>query len=123
MIRRIPSLATADFAVEVTVPGLYRQREAQVVLVSLTRSHTHRAVAYGENPQLLTLALTRARSKLILVGDPGTLARRSQWEGPLEHLDHLDAARERELVAHLVGYLDGRGPQAHAFHLRQGSGS
>jgi len=91
------------------------------MLVSLTRSHTHRAVTFGDSPQTLALALTRARDRLLLFGDPGTLVRRSQWLGRLDHLDEAAAARERELIAQLVRYLQGHGPHPRAFHLREGS--
>jgi hypothetical protein len=123
MIRQAPSLAKAGMEVEVAVPGAFRQREAGLVLVSLTRSHTHRAVAFGEGPRSLALALTRACDKLVIFGDPGTLVRRSLWHGPLDHLDETAAAWERELVAGLVRYLEGHGSHPRAFHLRKGSGS
>jgi len=86
----------------------FRQREADVILLSLTRSHTHRPVAYGDSPRTLMLALTRARSRLIILGDPGTLMRRSQWEGPLEHLNEEAARQEQSLIARLVQQLQGR---------------
>jgi hypothetical protein len=123
LLRQSAVPSSLPVPVEVTVPALYQQREADVVLLSLTRSHTHRAVAFGEGPRMLALALTRARTRLLVFGDPGTLARRSQWEGPLEHLDDADAARERDLVAHLVRYLDGHGHDPRAFHFCQGNGS
>jgi hypothetical protein len=123
MIRQAPSLAHAGLEVEVTVPGAFRQQEASLVLLSLTRSHTHRAVAFGEGPRALVLALTRGCEKLVVFGDPGTLIRRSHWHGPLDHLDETAAARERELIAGLVRYLEGKGPHPRAFHLRKGSGS
>src|SRR5262249_7587931 len=87
LMRQDPILAAVDHAIEVGVPMAFRHREADVVLLSLTRSHTHRAVAFGDGPQTLALAMTRARSKLIVFGDLGTLLRRSEWQGPLEHLD------------------------------------
>jgi superfamily I DNA and/or RNA helicase len=123
MVRQTSGLATPPFALEIDVPRAFRQREADLVLLSLTRSHTHRAVAFGEGPQLLALALTRARHKLILVGDPGTLIRRGQWDGPLEHLDEAAAARERALIDPLVHYLLGQGSHPGAFHLRPGNGT
>ena len=76
----------------------------------------------GDGPGQLALALTRARRKLVLLGDPGTLVRRGQWEGTVDHLDASASARERELVGRLVGYLEGTGPHAGAFLLREGSG-
>jgi hypothetical protein len=112
LIRRLlheePALAAHGHEIEVGIPADFRQREAEVVFVSLTRSHTHRAVPFGEGPQMLALALTRARSQLVLFGDLGTLVRRSQWEGPLEHLDEEAAARERQLISRLVHGLQTR---------------
>jgi superfamily I DNA and/or RNA helicase len=88
-----------------------------VVLVSLTRSHSHRAVAYGECPAALELAMTRARRLLVLVGDPGNLARRSQWRGVLDHLDEQAGNREAWLFGQLLRYLQGRGNCQSAFRL------
>lgn len=95
----------SDVEIEVDVASSFRQREADIVLLSLTRSHSHRPVAFGENPYSLALALTRARSKLLLFGDPGTLMRRSQWQGPLEHLNEAAADQERDLIVRLVRHL------------------
>jgi hypothetical protein len=120
LIRQAPALAALDL--EVDVPAALRQRECAVVLLSLTRSHSHRAVAYGEDPETLALALTRARDRLILVGDPGTLARRSHWEGALDHLNEAAAGREREILGQLVRYLQGHGRHPHVFRWREGSG-
>jgi hypothetical protein len=107
--------------VEVSVASAFRQREADVVILSLTRSHTHRAVPYGDGPRLFVSALTRARHRLILIGDAGTLLRRSQWEGPLDHLDEPSATRERELITHLITYLQGQASPMHPVPLHSRS--
>jgi hypothetical protein len=120
---RVPALAGAPVNVVIDVPEALREREFTSVLVSLTRSHAHRPLTYGEGLATLTLALTRARERLILAGDPGSLVRRSQWSGPLEHLDEAAAAREREFVTRLVQYLEGRGAHPAAFRLREGTGA
>ena len=116
-----PALAASGIAVEFGLPEDFREREALVVFVSLTRSHAHRAVVFGGGPQDLALALTRAERKLVLFGDPGTLARRGQWDGPVDHLDVAAAAHERQLIAHLVHYLHGQGPHQHVFHTCEGN--
>jgi hypothetical protein len=121
LVRQSPALAAAGLPLVVDVPEAFRQREALVVLVSLTRSHTHRAVNFGDGPHELLLALTRARGRLILFGDPGTLARRCQWDGALEHLDEVASLREREVLEHLVRYLHGQGRHPAAFQLRESS--
>jgi hypothetical protein len=122
LIRQTPALLECPFSVEVGSPSAFQHRECLLALISLTRSHTHRAVSYGDHPHVLTQALTRAASGLILFGDPGTLARRSQWRGPLDHLDESAAQREGGMAAQLVHYLQGHGPHPAAFHLREGSG-
>lgn len=123
LLQETPELATCAGQIEVGAPAQWRQREAATVLVSLTRSHTHRAVAFGDGPRALATAFTRARHRLLVFGDPGTLLRRCAWEGPLEHLDQATAGREQRLLAGLVRYLQGSGTHAAAFQLRQGSGS
>jgi hypothetical protein len=123
LIQRESVLAGLDHEVQVGVPATFRHGEAAVVLLSLTRSHTHRAVTFGEGPQMLAVAMTRARSRLIVFGDPGTLVRRSQWEGPLDHLDEIAAARERQLITRLVHCLQSCASGLPTARLRQGSGA
>jgi hypothetical protein len=123
LIRQSPPLQQAFFEMDIDVPGAFRERECSVVMVSLTRSHSHRPITFGDKPEMLALALTRARSQLILVGDAGSLARRSQWDGPLDHLNEDAAARERDCIIHLVDYLQGQGPHPHTFRLREGVGT
>jgi hypothetical protein len=120
LIQRSPSLMASSLAISVGEPSSFREREFAVVLVGMTRSHSNRAVPYGEGPSMLTLALTRARAKLILFGDAGTLTRRSHWDGPVDHLDTAAAALERQFAGRLVRYLQGQGAHPRAFHVREG---
>jgi hypothetical protein len=122
LIRQTPALAASPFSFEVGPPSAFGQRECLLALVSLTRSHSHRAVSYGEHPHVLAQILTRAACGLILFGDAGTLARRSQWQGALDHLDEKAAQGERGLVAQLVRYLQGHGRHPAIFHIQEGSG-
>jgi hypothetical protein len=119
LVRRSAALAALDISID--VPAAFRERECDVVVLSLTRSHSHRAVTFGEGPQALTLALTRARQRLIVFGDPGTLARRSQWEGAVDHLDEAAAARERALITRLLRYLPGDSSHPRVAHLHESS--
>lgn len=121
LMKQSPTLSASAFMPAVDVPGAFRQREFATVLLSLTRSHLHRAVSFGDGPAQLGLALTRARSKLVLFGDPGTLARRCQWSGAVDHLDEATAGRERDILAQLLRYLEGQGPHQRAFLLHSGN--
>jgi hypothetical protein len=123
LIRRASLPAADGPVVEVHLPHAFRHRECQASVISLTRSHGHRTVALAESPDLLTLALTRARTRVVLVGDVGTLARRGQWQGALDHLDEHAAAREGRLVGRLLSYLHGQGRHSQAFRLCEGDGT
>jgi hypothetical protein len=109
LLRRLTArsalLQSRPFRLEITVPGQVRHREADVLVISLTRSHSHRCVPLGEDIGDLPLALTRARQRLLVFGDLGTLIRRAHWQGPLDHLSaaeaHLEAHRVGRLVRHL----------------------
>ncbi len=113
------TLAAAAVAVEIGMPDAFRQRECFAALISLTRSHSHRAVPFGGDPSLLATALTRAASRLILFGDAGTLARRCQWNGSVEHLDEASGERERGRIGRLVAYLHGDGPHPSTFGVAE----
>jgi hypothetical protein len=120
LAKQSPVLSSGALDVEIGLPATFREREYPLVILSLTRSHPHRAVTFGESPLTLALALTRARAQLLIFGDPGALAQRRQWAGHLDHLDDSAAAFEHEVVSRLVDYLQGRGRHPRAFHLREG---
>jgi hypothetical protein len=122
LMRRSNLPREAAAAIEVGLPDAFRQRECQAALVSLTRSHSHRAVPFGAHPDQVCTALTRARSRLIIFGDHGTLARRAQWQGALDHLDDQAGTREGRVIAALVRYVQGEGRHAGAFRLAAGDG-
>jgi len=63
---------------EVATLEEFRQRECWLAVVSLTRSDPQRVVSYGETGDELAIALSRARERLVVVGDAATLARRVQ---------------------------------------------
>jgi hypothetical protein len=106
MIQRSAVLAGSPLTIEVGLPGAFHQREALVVLVSLTRSHSSRAVPFSDTPQSLLAALTRCADRLVLFGDPGTMVRRSQWHGGLDHLDEIVGPLEQALVGQLLSQLN-----------------
>jgi hypothetical protein len=87
--------------IEVTTAGRFRQRECLLALVSLVRSHAARAVPLADRPDDLGLMLTRAAQRVVLFGDPGTLARRAGWFGALDHQDEHDGPREQALARQL----------------------
>lgn len=113
LVARSPILRQHTNALEIGVPGAFQEREVPTVLVSLTRSHSHRAVSFGEHDSDLVLALTRARKRLLVFGDPGTLVKRSHWQGPLDHLDGAAAALEARRLTALLRWVGNSFPKSH----------
>lgn len=97
LVQQSPALTSFLHAIEVGVPDDFLEREAATVLISLTRSQKNRATPYGSGAPGIITAITRARLRLCVFGDPGTLARRLQWDGALDHLD-VEAARQEGIV-------------------------
>jgi hypothetical protein len=121
LLQHSPQMAAHAGTIPIGPPGAFRHREADIVLVSLTRSHSHRAVAYGEGPAALVQAWTRARQRLMLFGDPGNLVRRSQWQGVLDHLDEMAASHEGQVLGRLVHFLQADGRHSLAFRWCEGN--
>jgi len=107
MVAQSDVLRAHSASIEIGMPNAFQGRERNTVLVSLTRSHGHRAVPYGDRETDLTTALTRARNRLILFGDVGALVKRSHWQGPLDHLDAAAANLEARRISGLVRWLSG----------------
>jgi AAA domain len=113
-------LRASSFMPEVALPSRLHQRECDVVFLSLTRSHSYRCVAFGEDAKELPLALTRGRSRLFVFGDPGSLCKRTSWHGPLDQLDAPSAHQELVRLARLVAYLQKHAPTAPTNGARNG---
>lgn len=105
LVEQSEILRSRRFPLEVALPSRLHQRECDVVFLSLTRSHAHRCVAFGEDARELPLALTRARQRLFVFGDPGALSKRASWHGPLEQLDAQSAQQEWLRCSRLLRYL------------------
>jgi hypothetical protein len=94
----------------VALPDQLAQMECDTLLLSLTRSHVSRAVTYGESPSSVVQLFTRPRTRLVVFCDPGTLARRAQWEGAVDHLDEIAGERERCWINALLRFSPLRTP-------------
>jgi hypothetical protein len=108
LLARSPRLAHVPVLEATDAAG----HECDLLAVSLTRSHVARAVPFGDGSHLLAGLLGRVRKRVLFAGDPGTLARRLQWEGPVDHLDAAAAARERAWVAALADCPRVTGPRS-----------
>lgn len=75
-----------------TVDG-FQGREKEAVVVSLTRANEGGEVGFLADVRRMNVALTRARKKLVVVGDGATVARHPFYEAFLRHAQEAGAWR------------------------------
>jgi len=119
LIRRLlaKSTALAGRDIAVGLPGQFTHGQCQVALLSLTRSNVQKSGIFVAEFADLIVALSRARERLILVGDPDTLLRWSQGQEPTES---ADPGPSKQWLRRLASYLRGQGSHQAAFHLCDG---
>ncbi|WP_237758164.1 AAA domain-containing protein, partial [Anaeromyxobacter sp. PSR-1] len=75
-----------------TVDG-FQGREKEAVVVSLVRSNEAGEVGFLADVRRMNVALTRARAKLVVVGDGSTVSRHPFYRSFLEHAERAGAWR------------------------------
>ncbi|WP_445664581.1 IGHMBP2 family helicase [Fodinibius sp. AD559] len=73
----------------------FQGREKEVVIISLTRSNKNRRIGFLEDVRRLNVSLTRAKRKLIVVGDSSTIASHEIYA------NFIDYVRDRGKVIEL----------------------
>ncbi len=71
----------------------FQGREKEAVVVSLVRSNDSGEVGFLADVRRMNVAITRARSKLVVVGDGATVARHPFYEAFLRHAQEAGAWR------------------------------
>lgn len=80
-----------DQAVEVDTVDGFQGREKDAVVISLVRSNPKGELGFLTDTRRMNVALTRARRKLIVVGDSSTLANHEYYLRMLEYFELEDA--------------------------------
>jgi superfamily I DNA and/or RNA helicase len=75
-----------------TVDG-FQGREKEAVVVSLVRSNPQGELGFVADIRRINVALTRARKKLIVVGDSATIARHPFHGGFVRYAESIGAWR------------------------------
>ncbi len=77
--------------VEVDSVDGFQGREKEAVVISLVRSNPEGDIGFLSDVRRTNVALTRARRKLILIGDSATLANHSFYKRLLDYIDRIGA--------------------------------
>lgn len=82
-----------DAGLEVDTVDGFQGREKEAVVVSLVRSNDVGEVGFLADVRRMNVALTRARKKLVVVGDGATVSRHPFYEAFLRHAEREGAWR------------------------------
>ncbi len=78
-------------AIEIDTVDGFQGREKEAVVISLVRSNTTGEVGFLSDTRRTNVALTRARRKLIVIGDSSTLANHEFYRRMLDHFEREGA--------------------------------
>jgi superfamily I DNA and/or RNA helicase len=85
---------------QLSVPGLeidsvdgFQGREKEAVVISLVRSNAQGEIGFLQDVRRMNVAMTRARRKLLVVGDSATLSGHPFYRRMIEYFDALGAYR------------------------------
>ncbi len=77
----------ADDALEVDTVDGFQGREKEVVVLSLVRSNPEGEIGFLRDERRLNVSITRARRKLVLVGDGATVGKHPLYRALMEYVD------------------------------------
>lgn len=69
----------------------FQGQERDVVYIGMTRSNPDNRIGFLSEIRRMNVAMTRARQKLVVIGDSATLARTPFYAGFIEYAEHHDA--------------------------------
>lgn len=99
----------------------FQGRECPIIILSFTRSNPYKNIGFVDDPNRLNVAMSRARKKLILIGDTNTFRNRSRASNEEIKDCRNDAANqaEHDFFMKLMTYIEGHGEFKKVFHVRE----
>jgi len=86
-----PMLTTYKDLVTINTVDGFQGQERDIIYISLTRSNKRGEIGFLQDVRRMNVALTRARKKLVVVGDSATLAKNPFYAAFLDYIDRIDA--------------------------------
>jgi superfamily I DNA and/or RNA helicase len=69
----------------------FQGQERDIVYISMTRSNNENMIGFLSDIRRMNVAMTRARKKLVIIGDSATLAQFHFYEGLINYAESLEA--------------------------------
>jgi len=111
-------LCKGKVTVAVNSVDSFQGKECPVIILSFTRSNPYKNIGFVDDANRLNVAMSRARKKLILIGDTATFTNRAKTEdSKIKGSDSGAIRAERLFFEKLVEYIEGRGEIKKVFQL------
>jgi superfamily I DNA and/or RNA helicase len=86
-------LLNSQIKIEVQTIDSYQGQERDAIYVSLVRSNDRNEIGFLQDYRRMNVAMTRARKKLVLIGDSATLGNDSFYKALIDHCEQTGAYR------------------------------
>ncbi|WP_370635372.1 AAA domain-containing protein [Pedobacter sp. Leaf170] len=91
LIKDNPLLAENEGKISINTIDSFQGQERDVIYISLTRSNTDGVIGFLSDIRRMNVAMTRARKKLVVIGDGSTLSRFPFYNNFIKYAEDLNA--------------------------------
>ncbi|WP_118975087.1 AAA domain-containing protein [Taibaiella koreensis] len=86
-----PALVSLGERLSVNTVDSFQGQERDIVYISMTRSNTDNAIGFLADTRRMNVAMTRARKKLVMIGDSATLSILPFYADLISYAEQIDA--------------------------------
>jgi len=86
-----PALLPYADKISVNTIDSFQGQERDIVYISMTRSNTENKIGFLSDIRRMNVAMTRARKKLVIIGDSGTLSQLGFYAGFISYAENKNA--------------------------------
>ena len=113
LVMNTPALDNVRENISVNTVDAFQGQERDVIYISLTRSNEKNEIGFLKEYRRMNVAMTRARTKLVILGDSGTLGKDGFYHDVLDYAQKLGATKAPLSICMTKPKTNGRN---HNFH-------
>lgn len=77
-------------SIQINTIDSFQGQEKDIIYISLTRSNAEQHIGFLSDVRRMNVAMTRAKKKLIVIGDSSTIGQHSFYKGFLDYIESID---------------------------------
>jgi ATP-dependent RNA/DNA helicase IGHMBP2 len=90
-LQHYPELLAFGNKIAVNTIDSFQGQERDIVYISMTRSNTDNKIGFLSDTRRMNVAMTRARKKLVVIGDSATISQLPFYSGFIEYAEKMNA--------------------------------